>query len=178
MPTKRTIAELFAFFATGQPSRSITPDRVQDLIETLREGFGRISLTSQLTTTIPAVNQWVAAAGVTTAAAACQCFDMPQNGRLRFIGLKPSRVIIEASVNITDGNNKVFEVALAKNGNVMPETVRVIRLGAGGDIGGSAIMGDFDAVQNDFVEVYIRNVTDNTDAIFTKLYLRARSYVL
>jgi hypothetical protein len=178
MATKRTIAQLLALFSPNQPARSITPDRVQDLIETLREGFGRISLTSQVTTVIPSVNDWVKAAGVTVQAEACQCFDMPENGRLRFVGPLPSRIILEASINITDGNNKVFEVALAKNGDVMPETVKVIRLGSGGDIAGTALMGDFEAVQNDFVELYIRNVTDATDVDVTKLYLRARSYVL
>lgn len=34
MATRRTIEQLNGFFASGQPARSITPDRVQDLIKT------------------------------------------------------------------------------------------------------------------------------------------------
>lgn len=178
MATKRTLAALDAFFEPGQAPRSITPDRVQDLIETLRGGWGRINLTAQVITDITTVGEWVKISGTTALSGDAWAFDMPVNDRLRYTGIVPSRVEVTAAINLTDGNNKTFEVALAKNGVVLADTARTVKIETGGDIDGAVVIGDFQAVTNDYVEIFVRNLTDSTDVTITKMYMRARSYVL
>lgn len=178
MPTKRTISQLMGFFAPGQAEGAITPDRVQDAVETLRGGWGRMNLDAPAVTPIATVNTWVKASGTTIECSECYGFDMPENNRLRYTGDVEARVEIAAGVNVTDGANKVFEVAFARNGNILEDTARVLRLGGGGDVEGATLLGDFRGNSGDYVEIWIRNLTDAADPTVTRLYLRARAYVL
>lgn len=177
MPTKRTIDELYALFAPGQPAASITPDRVQDLVLTLQGGWGRMSLVESAQTVIVQSGSWVKAAGVTALAEHSQQFVMPENNRLQCVCPIPSIMEVAAVISIVNGNNKTFEAAIAVNGEVRPESVRTFRIGSGGDVVEAVILDDFLQAEGDYVEVWIRNLTDAADATITRLYLRARTYV-
>jgi hypothetical protein len=178
MATKRTIAALNALFAPGQPPRSITPDRVQDLILSLRPGFGRISLASSAETSIASVNTWVKIAGTTALADGAFTFSMPANNRLQCNCLVPSRLEAEAVLSLTNGSQKEYEIAFAKNGTVLTDTIQSVRFGPGGGTVEAVIVCDFVQAQGDFIEVWVRNVTDSTNITATRLYMRARTFVL
>jgi len=178
MATKRTISALDAFFAPGQPPRSITPDRVQDLILSLRPGFGRISLTGTAQTSIASVNTWVKIAGTTALADGAFTFSMPQNNRLQCNCPVPSRLEAEAVLTLTDGSQKQFEVAFAKNGTILAESVQAVRFGPGGGSVEAVLACDFVQAQGDYIEVWTRNVTDSTNITADRLYMRARTFVL
>jgi hypothetical protein len=178
MPTKRSIQQLYDFFEPGQPAASITPDRVQDLILSVLPGFGRISLTAQVGTSITQTNQWVKLAGTTALGEGAFTFTMPQNGRLQCVCPVPSRMTISAAVTLTNGSQKDFQVALARNGEIMTETIQGVRFGPGGGSVEASLFGDFAQQQNDHVEIWVRNITDTTNITATKLYMRAMTNVL
>jgi hypothetical protein len=170
--------QLYAFFAPGQAAGAITPDRVQDALFTMQGGWGRISLTASAATDITAVNTWVKAAGTTALAAHSQQFTMPANNRLQCTCPIPSIMEISATLSIVDGNNKTIQLALARNGTIMAETITTIRLGSGGDTEEGVLIGDFAQELNDYVEVWVRNTTDSTDVTVTALNMRARTYTV
>lgn len=178
MPTKRSISQLYELFEPGQAEGSITPDRVQDLILSVLPGFGRISLTAQVETSIASINEWVKLAGTTELGEGAFTFTMPENNRLQCVCPVPSRMAISAAVTLTNGSQKNFEAALARNGVIMPETVQVARFGPGGGSVEVVLLGDFAQEQNDHVEVWVRNITDDTNVTATKLYMRAMTNVL
>jgi hypothetical protein len=170
--------QLYAFFAPGQAAGAITPDRVQDALFTMQGGWGRISLTASAPTDITAVNTWVKAAGTTALAAHSQQFTMPENGRLQCTCPIPSIMEIAATGSIQGGNNKTLQVAFARNGVIMTETVTTIRLDSSGAAQEGVLIGDFAQELNDYVEVWVRNITDGTDVTVTALNMRARTYTV
>lgn len=178
MPTKRTIQQLYDFFAPGQAARSITPDRVQDLVLTLRPGFGRISLSSQVLTDIATVNVYQKLEGVTALADGAFTFSMPQNGRLQCNCPIPSLLRAEAVMSLQNGSQKNYELAFAKNGTILPETAQVVRFGPGGGNVEAVLIGDFVQAPGDYVEVWVRNLTDTTNVTATSLTVRAMTFVL
>jgi hypothetical protein len=183
MPTKRTIQQLYDFFASGQPARSITPDRVQDTILSLRPGFGRLSLSQSVETNIATVNVYQKLAGVTVLGEGAFTFTMPANGRLQCECPIPSRLEVEAVISLTNGSQKEFELAFAKgNGDdaasLLSHTVQGVRFGPGGGTVEVKLMGDFTQAPGDYVEIWARNITDATNITATRLYMRASTWVL
>lgn len=178
MPTKRTIQQLYDFFNAGLPARSITPDRVQDLILSLRPGYGRIALSSQTQTDIATVNVYQKLAGVTALGDGAFTFSMPENGRLQCNCPIPSLLRAEAIMSLQNGSQKDFEIAFAKNGAILSETAQIVRFGTGGAKVEAMILGDFVQAQGDYIEVFIRNLTDDTNVTATRFYLRAMTFVL
>jgi hypothetical protein len=178
MATKRTIEQLNALFAPGQADGAITPDRVQDLILTLRPGFGRISLDTAVETVIETQNVWVKLAGVTALGSGAFTFSMPENGRLQCDCPVPSRMVLTGAVSLQNGSQTNFEVAIAKNGTVLPETVQMVRFGPGGGSVEAVIFGDFFQAQGDYVEIWTRNTSSDANVTAQKLYLRAMTYVI
>jgi hypothetical protein len=183
MPTKRTTQDIFGQFEPGQPAGVITPDRVQDAVFSVLPGFGRISLSAQTETSIATQDDWVKVAGTTVLGDGAFTFSMPQNNRLQCNCPVPSRLIVDAALSFTNGSQKNFEVALAKgNGDDPPAildiSIQALRFGPGGGAVEIALLGDFIQAQGDFVEVWIRNTTDNTNATCARLYMRAMTFVL
>jgi hypothetical protein len=183
MPTKRTMSQLYAFFQPGQSAGAITPDRVQDLLFSLQGGWGSMS-TDPLpegppaATVIDNVSEWKKAVAVTGLAEHSQQFTMPANNRLQCVCPVPSLMEISATVNVIGGNNKTIQIALAKNDEIIDTSSAIVRLGAGGDTEEATLFADFLQAQNDYVEVWVRNLTDATNITVTRLNMRARTYVV
>lgn len=183
MATKRTIAAIMAFFAPGQAAQSITPDKVQDAVETLRPTFGRLSLSQSALTEIATVNVWQKLEGLTVLSDGAIGFAMPSAGRLQCVCPISSRLEVSAVLSLTNGSQKEFQIAFARgNGSgaasLMPETVQGVRFGPGGGTIEAVLMGDFVQSPGDYVEVWVRNVTDSTNITATRLYMRASTWVL
>jgi hypothetical protein len=178
MPTKRTIQQLYDLFQPGQPDASITPDRVQDLILSLRPGYGSLSLVTSALTSIPSVNTWVKLAGITELRDGAFTFSMPQNNRLQCNCPVPSVIRFEAAITLTNGSQKDFQLAIAKNGALLNDTIQAVRFGPGGGSEEVVLLGDFLQAQGDYIEVFVRNVTDATDITATQFFMRAMTFVL
>jgi hypothetical protein len=177
MATKRTIAQLMAFFAPGQDDGAITPDRVQDLLFSLQGGWGRINLTGSPVQTELTVGEWAKVSGETVLVAHSNQFTMPANNRLQCVCPVPSVMECAAVVTLGSAPNQMFELALARNGDVNGATVTRARIAAGGDAVTVPLMMDFVQAANDYAEVWIRNLTSGANPTITSLHLRARTYV-
>jgi hypothetical protein len=183
MAVKKSIAAQLADFAPEQPDGSITPDRVQSVIVSARPGFGRLSLATDVETSITAVNTWTKLAGVTELGEGAITFSMPENNRLQCNCPVGSRLEAEAIVTLNNGSQKTFEVAFAKgNGadpvEILAHSVQAVRFGPGGDTLEAVLKCDFVQAQGDFVEIWVRNVTDSTNVTAKAIYCKAHTFTL
>ena len=177
MATKRTIQQLLNFFAPGQNERSITPDRVQDLVQTMTGGFGRIYGNSSTTFTL-AQNVWQVVNPVTQLSDTSRQFTMPANGRLQCTCPVPSLMVVSGFLTINTDGPSEFEVAVFRNGELEPGSVNAVRLPPGGGSLTTPIADDFVQEQNDFIEIYIRRVSGDRNPNVTHMYLSGRTSVV
>lgn len=178
-PIRRPLQALFDLFQTGQPERSITPDRVQDTIQSLRPAWGRISANAASgTANVQAVNTWYKISIDTTLGPNARGFSQPENNRLQCACSVPALAISTATLTVSSGANIVWEVAIAKNGVISPESVEKIRIGPGGGSLSATMHADFTQSQGDFTEVWIRNTTNTDNPTITGLYLSTLTFVL
>jgi len=56
----------------------------------------------------------------------------------------------------TSTNNVVFEVFMYKNGIMEPGISIARKVGTGADVGAIAVVGEFDANPNDYIEIYVK----------------------
>lgn len=180
MATKRTISALNALFENGQAAGSITPERVQDLILTLRGAWGRISLTgSPVETTIANQNEWTKIAGSTVLGDNAISTSMPANGRLACDCPVPAIAVVEGVVNMqASSNNQVIEVGIAKNGTVDTTSIGRVRLTQSASAETVPVKMDFTTAEGDYLEVFARNATSAANVTAINLYLSARMYTL
>lgn len=178
-PTRRAISTLFGFFQSNQAAGSITPDRVQDLVQSLTPGFARISSNGATgVTSIASVNEWTKINIATTLADNARGMSMPQSNRILCNCPVPALALLDASISVSGGNNKTYQVAFAKNGTIEPESVETIRIGSGGDTVSVTFQVDFEQTAGDFVEAWIRNTTDSTNPTVSNFYMRSVAWVL
>ena len=175
MPTKRTIQQLYDFFEPGQQDRSITPDRVQDLILSLQGGYGRISGNSSTAFTLQQ-NVWKVVNIATTLAPGARQFVMPSPGRLQCLCEVPSLMVNTGFLTIQTNEASIYEVALGINGEVDSGSVAALRLPPGGGSGTVPLHNDFLQESNDFVEVFIRRIDGNVNPSVTHYHLSGRTY--
>jgi hypothetical protein len=175
MPTKRTIEQLYELFEPGQPDRSITPDRVQDLILTLLGGYGRISGNGSTPFTL-SQNDWAVVDVVTTLATGARQFSMPQNGRLQCDCPVPSLMVNTGFLTLQANQAAVFEIALGRNGVVDSNSISAFRLPPGGGSGTVPLHNDFLQEQNDYVEVFIRRTDGSANPSVTHYLLSGQTF--
>jgi hypothetical protein len=183
MATKKSIAAQLADFAPEQPDGAITPDRVQSVIVSARQGFGRISLVTPVETEIATQDEWTKLAGVTELGEGALTFSMPQNNRLQCNCPVASRLEGDAIVTLENGSQTTFEIAFAKgNGtgpaSVLAHSVQSVRFGPGGGKIEAVVKCDFTQAQGDYVELWVRNTTSAANVTAHGLYCRAHTYVL
>jgi hypothetical protein len=177
MPTKRTIAQLINFFAPGQDERSITPDRVQDLVQTMTGGYGRVYGNSSTTFTLTQ-NVWQVVNVETELSNTSRQFTMPSNGRLQCTCPVSSLMIVSGFLTLeTDGPSE-FEVAVFRNGVLEPASVNSVRLPPGGGSATVPVADDFTQEQNDFIETYIRRISGDRNPSVTHYFLSAITSVV
>ena len=178
-PTRRTIDTLFDYFEAGQSAGAITPDRVQDLVQSLIPGFARISSNGNSgVTAIANVNEWTKINITTTLGPNARGMSMPESNRILCTCPVPSLALLDASISVSGGNNKTFQVAFAKNGVIEPESVETIKIGSSGDTVSVTFQTDLTQSSGDYVEAWIRNTTDATDPTVTGFYMRSVAWVL
>lgn len=90
------------------------------------------------------------------------------NGRLRYIG-SATRMFHCASTLSFGGNaNDTLCLAIAKNGTVIPESRAIMKMAAGGDARSTALHQMVELGTNDYIELFVANLTDADDpTVFT-----------
>ena len=103
---------------------------------------------------------------------------MPESNRILCTCPVPALALLDASISVSSGNNKTFQVAFAKNGTIEPESVETIKIGSSGDAVSVTFQTDLTQSSGDYVEAWIRNTTDATDPTVTGFYMRSVAWVL
>lgn len=169
---RRTVTQLLALYADNATG-DISPEDLRDLVDSVTPPYGTMSRLVASATTINTPGTYEKAAGTTTFNRGVN-FDMPVDGRLRYIGSTQVHLHIAISVAMTAaGNNKTIGLKVAKNGVVMDESVTRRFVGTGADIGSTALHADAMMVQNDYLELYVTNETDTVSVTIQELYFFA-----
>ena len=161
--TQRTLADLRILLADNT-TQQISAQDLRDLMETLRNGHGEISLTSSTETTITTQDTFVDVAGTFTLSGNAHNFDMDSNGQLRYTGAaaRVLHVAITCSFNAAS-NNKIIRLAAGKNSEVIVSSEAKRFMATGADLGSTAIHTLIDVVTNDYLTLMVANGSDTSN---------------
>lgn len=176
--TERTLNDLLTnLFQDGQPEGSIDPQDMRDLIVSLVPGYGSMYISSSAETTIALVNTPVKVAGTTTAGAKLRDITHT-NGRLTYTGAPIRAFIIDVALSlIVAANNKVMAIYIAKNGTPVAASEQHRKAGTGADVGNASMVVEVELNTDDYIEVFIENTTDDTNATIEHMNVVARGLV-
>jgi hypothetical protein len=158
-------ADLISFV----PSDPLTETNVQDALDELATAVApriptvksSIFIEDNATPTVIATqNVAVKVAGTFLAGPACQACTYSGN-RITYIGTRPTRVMAVASVDVNGPNNQTYLLEMRKNGQTVNGARTKIRSGT--TIGSGALAAMIPLDPNDFVELWITNLTSNAD---------------
>lgn len=150
---------------------------LQDSVgEVLQWAVGEVYLTASALTTIPGVDTPTKAAGTTAVSTQFTPvgFTGAVNNRLTFVGVEPKivRVFANASIQAV-ASLKNFNAYIAKNGVVAVESKSPRLMSPAGDIGHVSSACGLFLSSGDFVELWIENTSDGTNATVQGLNLFA-----
>jgi hypothetical protein len=146
----------------------ISPEDVRDVVETMNPAFGSLYVSTPAQTVINTVNVWEKVAGVTTAVNLNR-FDMPADNRLRYIG--SPNIHCFGKINFSGdatGNNKTFELAAFHDGSILTHSI-IQRFYGNYSI--SAVHFDVQLAQNGYIELFARNINDDTNLDIGNMYM-------
>lgn len=177
--TKRSFSELQQLLADNVEGL-ISPQRLRDAAMSLRPNYGRISQQNNgAATVIEDTTNWhMAAFSGTALHSLADDFDMPTNGRLRYIGATQGLCVIMATVSVmVTGGNVRMCFRLGVNGSPDSETEIEYHKGTGQEIPSITITMIAKIEQNDFVELFIRNASNTNNITITYFSLQAIGYI-
>lgn len=160
--TQQTIAALKALLVANTAG-DIGGQDMLDIVETLRNGHGELSITSTAATVFANTTDYVDVAGTFTLSGNAHNWDMNTNGQLRYIGTADRIVHVAITVSLTGSNNQTLNLRAAKTGvsNVASEID--VRIGTGADVASFALHAFDDVTLNDYWTLEIRNTTGTND---------------
>jgi hypothetical protein len=147
-------------------SDPLTETNVQDALNELATSVAAriptvkssIYIEDNVTPTVVTQNVATKVLGSFLAGPVCQACVYNSN-RITYIGNRPTRAVVLASVDVDGSNNQTFLVEVRKNGQLIDGArVRVRRFNA---IANGTVNAMVDLVQNDFLELWITNVTSS-----------------
>lgn len=102
-------------------------------------------------------------------------FTCDTTGRITYDGERDITLPIDivATVEAASGTNKDIEIALAKNGTVVANSVKTNRVSAA-DPKNTTVLWQDQLSENDYLEVFVSNETDTTNLIVKDAILRVR----
>lgn len=157
--TKSALATLFADNSNGD----ISAQDLRDFLESAHFSFGSFYISSSAATTPAGAGTYLKALGTTTSVSLHR-FTMPANNRLTYTGTPDVHAHIAVSVSMTTAaNNKVIGIGVAKNGTMLEHSKLQRKVSTAGDIGSTALHADASLSTNDYLEIWIANITDTTD---------------
>jgi len=164
--TARTKADLLTnIFQDGQAVNSITANDMRDLIVSLAtsQGSGRFISPAGIDINSTTVFEYPSS-GTSALINNTADIDMPQNGRIRYIGIIDKMFIINISITaIVEGNNQDLRFQLTKNGVPMIETITARSWGTGTDSGNLSISTGTLLAPNDYIEIQAANDTSTSN---------------
>ena len=102
-------------------------------------------------------------------------FDMPEPGRLRYIGDDPVVTNCAASLTLqTAGNNKICNIYFAKNGQIATASRVEIRTALGADERSATALFLCEFEKNDFMEIFVENTTDDSNITVNSMTVTTR----
>lgn len=132
---------------------------------------GNMYVSTAIETSVVTVNTPIKMAGTFTAEHLAN-FDMPVNGRMRYIGSVTKVVNCMISMTIINASNNInFSFYIAKNGSVLSQTKQQRKLAGGSDIGAVSIVGAVEVSTNDYIEIFCENNTDSTNVTAVNMYV-------
>lgn len=179
--TYKTLSQLLTtMFQDGQSVGAITPQDMRDLIISAAQvPYGGMHTLTSLETTINTASVYEKG-NCTSQISNLRNFDMPDNNRLRYIGTIPYHMHIACSISMkTAGNGKLASFKLfhfddsVGSGAVIDgsQVNRFVSVGA--DEGSTALHWDVVLDTNDYLELHVANLTDNTNITISNFYMFA-----
>lgn len=143
-----------------------------------RNPMGEIFMNGNVTaTTISATSTYYKAAGSTTFSSGEHEFSMPANNKLQYTGTKMKMFHIACTVSISSaGTNDVVQAVLYKNGVALVAGTVKQKLGGTGDNTSTAIHVMTSMSQNDYLELYIANMSAVSNLTVSNMNLFAMGF--
>lgn len=180
MPTNRTLAALYAFFNPGQSAGAITPDRIQDTIQTLRGAFActtQIEDPVEVTTAVS--NQWYPLGDDFTLASNSFGFTLNEEGNLVVPSATPMLVEVDVSLVAEGSDVGLLEFGLFADGVLIPGSERFLGLTPEANYSGPVFLrGCFSSKANDVIEVRVNERSSIGSFFLIKCQVIARGYPL
>lgn len=149
-------------------SQQISPQDLRDMMETLRNGHGEMSITSPSATSFSDSTSYVVAAGTWTLSSGAYNWAMDVNGQLKYTGAADRMVHVAVSVSMSSSAaNMIPYIAVAKTGSRLVPSTIVRKMGGTGDVGSTALHAFTTVSTNDYFTIIIRNSTWTTSQTIT-----------
>ena len=101
--------------------------------------------------------------GTTTSGTLAQRFTQSISNRAVYNGSETAIFKITTNLSITDGNNKLYSTRIAINGVTLPETTSSFTSSGNGEASNISSQAVVSMDPDDYAEIYIANLTDDTD---------------
>lgn len=143
---------------------------VNRLVEFAQNSTGTLYMQANSTVTdIVTQNVGVKIAGTTTAGTNNIRFSH-SNNRLTYVDGRDRLFMFSAIGDaINGGNNDQYGFSFYKNGSLIAESEKILTADSAGRAGVFAIQAIIDLVSGDFVEVFVRNVSNTADVTISHL---------
>lgn len=168
--TKSALATLLADNTSGD----ISPQDLRDLMESMALSYGGLYISSSAATSIGTSDTWTKVGGTTTTTNLNR-FDSPASNRLRYTGSPAVHGVILATFSVTPAAaDKVWQFSLHKNGSVVTPSIveQKIEVTSVNDAN-LMVLTDVELTTNDYVELYVKNVTDTENVTVDHLSMFA-----
>ncbi len=178
--TQRSITAVLALLADNN-TQQISAQDIRDVVETLRNGHGQIYVSSSAETTIVTKSVFVKAAGTTTltTSPAAVGWSMSANNRLRYDGTADRIAHVTCAISLqAAANSKEIQWRLAKNGTTIADTTITRKIVVNSENGAAAITAIVGVSSGDYIELWVANDTDNTNATLSKMILTVVDHAL
>lgn len=162
--TERSKSELLTIFADGQPEGSITPTDMRDQVVSLAPAVAGMHINTAQETVIDTVDVPVKAAMLTGTSSFLSNFTH-DNNKLTYVGGQPRFCYMSANMSLVSAaNNQTLGLHFAFNGvsndEFFEKSEQQVRIG-GADVVNVGIQAHTSFSTNDFVEIFLVNLTSN-----------------
>ena len=176
--TVRTPADLLTnLFQAGQ-FQGVSSQDMRDLIESLRNPFGGLSVTTPAETTISVAGTYVKAAGTTTVQPMVRLVDMPANNQLRYTGtiMRHFHIVLQSSFEFASGTNLIAALQLYHYDASETTGALVAHSLAPSVVASTAVAqitshADLMLDTNDYIEIHIANISNTNNITVQNGYL-------
>ena len=132
---------------------------------------GNLYITSSAITNIIAANTPIKIAGTTSGLNLFRS-SSPFDNRIVYNGTKTRYFSYTGSISVTaTENNRRFVFYIAKNGTILPESEQSRKIANGADRGSISISGVVQLAPNDYVEVWVENINNDSDITIESMNL-------